>query len=82
MPAKKSEKRLQTSDKLLRMMPDERTYLDAATEQVGAKLRLQHPSMKFGLTNFIMGAALREAAVVLGMPLEQWKAKAKRRDGR
>lgn len=80
MPAKKSDKRLQTADKLLRMRPEERAFLDAATAQVGTKLAAQHPSMKFGLTNFIMGAALREAAVVLGVTLEQWKTKAKKKE--
>ncbi len=82
MPAKKSEKRRQTSDKLLRMLPEERTYLDAASAEVAAKLSASHPGAKFGLSNFLMGAALKEAAVVLGQTLEQWKAKAKRRDGR
>jgi ADP-ribosylglycohydrolase len=82
MPPKKSEKRRQTSDKLLRMLPAERDYLDAASAQVAAKLSASHPSTKFGLSNFLMGAALKEAAVVLGATFEQWMAKAKRKDGR
>jgi hypothetical protein len=75
MPPKKSDKRRQTSDKLLRMLPEERAYLDAATAEVAAKLRASHPSTKFGLSNFLLGAALKEAAVVLGATFDQWKAK-------
>lgn len=82
MPAQKSDKRRQTSDKLLRMLPEERSFLDAATAQVAAKLRAQHPGMKFGLSNFIMGASLKEAESVLGVSLEDWPTKLKAKDRR
>jgi hypothetical protein len=85
MPTVKSVKRLRTAATLLRMLPEERAFLDAATAQVASKLSAEHPSMAFGLSTFIMGASLREAAVVLGVTLDQWQAKGskpKRKDGR
>jgi hypothetical protein len=84
--ANRADKRQQSVPKLLRMLPEERAYLDAAAAQAAASLRRTHPTAKFGLSNFIMGAALGEAERVLGKDLEQWKATdqrpSKRKDGR
>lgn len=84
MVTTRTDKRQQSAPKLLRMLPEERAFLDVAAAQAAASLRRTHPTAKFGLSNFIMGAALAEAARVLGETFDVWKSRqpGKRKAGR